>query len=136
MTNSFSISFTVPGKPHGKGRPRFYSGHAITPHETHVYEQVVAWEAKAAGAKPQEGRCALQITAAFPCPASWSAKKRAAALRGEIPCMLTPDWDNIGKIISDALNGVAYFDDRQVERATVEKVYAATGFVNVTVIYL
>jgi len=30
------------------------------------------------------------------------------------------DWDNYGKTVSDALLGIAYEDDRQVRKATVE----------------
>ncbi len=32
-----------------------------------------------------------------------------------------PDWDNIAKLVCDALNGVAYNDDSQVTAATVVK---------------
>lgn len=32
-----------------------------------------------------------------------------------------PDWDNIGKIICDALNGIAYKDDQHVVLGTVFK---------------
>jgi Holliday junction resolvase RusA-like endonuclease len=38
-----------------------------------------------------------------------------------------PDWDNYGKLVSDALNGVAWVDDGQVACCTVEKLYADTG---------
>ena len=30
------------------------------------------------------------------------------------------DWDNHGKAVSDALNGICYFDDRQIVRSIVE----------------
>lgn len=33
----------------------------------------------------------------------------------------TPDWDNLGKLVSDALNKVAYRDDAQVVSGTVNK---------------
>lgn len=35
-----------------------------------------------------------------------------------------PDWDNIGKIVTDALNGVAYHDDAQIVDAQVRKFYS------------
>ena len=35
-----------------------------------------------------------------------------------------PDWDNIGKLISDALNQLAYFDDAQIVRVNIIKKYA------------
>ena len=35
-----------------------------------------------------------------------------------------PDFDNIAKIICDALNGIAYKDDASIVSAIVEKYYA------------
>lgn len=35
-----------------------------------------------------------------------------------------PDTDNISKIILDALNGLAYYDDNQVTDLTIYKQYA------------
>jgi Holliday junction resolvase RusA-like endonuclease len=44
-------------------------------------------------------------------------------MRGEI-FPGKPDWDNVGKIISDALNEVAYKDDSQIYQCTVAKMYS------------
>lgn len=38
-----------------------------------------------------------------------------------------PDTDNISKIILDALNGLAYYDDNQVTDLTIYKQYATTN---------
>lgn len=46
---------------------------------------------------------------------------------------MKPDCDNIAKAILDALNGVAYDDDKQVVRLHVEKEYGATGSVEVVI---
>lgn len=35
-----------------------------------------------------------------------------------------PDWDNIGKIICDALNGIAYADDSQIVLGQMVKKYS------------
>ena len=35
-----------------------------------------------------------------------------------------PDVDNVAKIVCDALNGVAFFDDRQVCKLNIEKYYS------------
>lgn len=32
-----------------------------------------------------------------------------------------PDWDNVGKLVCDALNGLAFKDDQQVTACTVSK---------------
>ena len=45
-------------------------------------------------------------------------------LTGDILPTKKPDSDNIIKIILDALNGVAYWDDSQVCRVYFDKMYA------------
>jgi hypothetical protein len=41
-------------------------------------------------------------------PTSWSAKKRASALAGEIAHTSRPDWDNVAKAILDAGNTIIW----------------------------
>lgn len=36
------LTFTVPGEPRGKGRPRFSGGRAYTDSETRAYERKIA----------------------------------------------------------------------------------------------
>ena len=54
-------------------------------------------------------------------------------LAGDIRPVKRPDWDNIGKIITDALNEVAYHDDAQIVEAIVEKYYSDNPRVEVTI---
>ena len=44
-----------------------------------------------------------------------------------------PDWDNIGKIVCDSLNLVAYHDDSAVVDAQVRKFYSETPRVDVMI---
>ena len=44
-----------------------------------------------------------------------------------------PDADNIIKVVQDALNGVAYHDDKQVMYVTAKKVYSAIEGLDITV---
>lgn len=46
-----------------------------------------------------------------------------------------PDCDNIAKIICDALNGIAYYDDSQIVKIEVDKVYNETPGVDVVIEY-
>ena len=46
-------------------------------------------------------------------------------LQGKILPTKKPDCDNIAKIICDALNGVAYDDDKQIVALKVTKIYSA-----------
>jgi len=52
-------------------------------------------------------------------------------LEDEIYPTIKPDTDNIAKIILDSLNGIAYKDDKQVIRLSVEKRYAEEPSVSV-----
>lgn len=67
---------------------------------------------------------AIEITANFVVPSSFSKKKREAALNGLIRPAVKPDWDNLSKNICDALNGIAYPDDKAIVHGEVKKFYA------------
>lgn len=112
----------------GKARPRMntYTGRAYTPTKTKNYEYLVRqiFLYKYPDYKPIEGRVTMTIKAYFEIPKSTSKKKEAEMLSGAISPTKKPDWDNIGKIISDALNKFAFKDDAQVIKLEVEKKYA------------
>lgn len=132
------IEFTIPGDPAGKGRPKFTrSGHAYTPKETVNYETLVklSFKQKYPGLKPVEKDVAMLVTikAYYKIPASASKKRQQAMREGLIRPTKKPDWDNIGKIVCDALNGIAYYDDSQVVAVTVEKLYSDTPRVEVEI---
>ena len=56
-------------------------------------------------------------------PKSESKKRKKKMLANEILPTKMPDWDNIGKIITDALNGLAYEDDKQIVDGRVIKLH-------------
>lgn len=66
-------------------------------------------------------------------PESFSNKKRELALNGYIRPDKKPDWDNISKNICDALNGIAWPDDKAIVDGEVHKLYAETDYVMVTI---
>ena len=70
----------------------------------------------------------------FEPPANWTKKVRAAALAGEVVPTVKPDWDNLGKIVSDAMNDVVYKDDCQIFEAHISKRYGEVARVEVAVI--
>lgn len=120
------IRFTAHGKPAAWGRTKnrimtskktgqqFVSSY--TPARTVTEEGAVRYfcERAIGDMKPLEGALELIVRIFKPIPESWSKGKRAAALAGEIRPTDVPDWDNFGKLPSDALNGMAYVDDRQI----------------------
>lgn len=123
-----AITFTVPGEPASKGRPRFSraSGRAYTPHKTLVAENWIRHHAIEAmdGRAPLDGPLSLQIRAFFSVPKSTTKAKRAEIEAGTVRPTKKPDADNIAKL-ADALNGIVFVDDSQVVTLHVFKLYAA-----------
>lgn len=96
------LTFWVEGVPVPKGRPRTVvkAGRTMTytPATTREWEDLVRLQAQAAcsagGWKPLPGKYTLDL------------QVYRKARRG--------DWDNFGKAISDALNGLVFPDDASV----------------------
>lgn len=103
-----------------KGRPRFdgRTGRTYTPAKTGLFEREIReawmeqvgdiWESFAG-----EVRVHVQVLR----PLSKSTPKSQAGKAD----LSKPDVDNVGKVVLDALNGVAYLDDRQVAGLAVER---------------
>lgn len=127
--------FNIPGKFQAKQRPRFNGKFVYTPKETTSYENWVkaCYLEKYRNEKPIETRIEVYIRAYFEIPKSASKKKREQMLEQEISPTVKPDTDNIAKSILDSLNGIAYLDDKQVIRLTVEKWYAEVPSVSVKI---
>jgi Holliday junction resolvase RusA-like endonuclease len=127
MTEDKIYALTIPGQPRGKQRTGGGDGgRRYTPEQTRNYEDKVRWlwRQKHPGMQPLTVPLYVVIRAYFEPPKSASKSRREDMLTGKIRPTVTPDWDNIGKIICDALNGLAYEDDRQIVGATVIKAYA------------
>ena len=73
--------------------------------------------------KPLEGAVCLVLTIGVAMPQSMSKKQRALVEDGKLFPTKKPDVDNMLKAVMDALNGVVYFDDKQVVSVTVRKYY-------------
>ena len=87
----------IRGRPVPKARARVVDGHAFTPKRTAEAEAYAAWAFKL---QNMEWECdkesALHVSLLF------STHHRRT------------DADNLAKLVLDALNGVAYADDRQI----------------------
>jgi Holliday junction resolvase RusA-like endonuclease len=133
------VSFSIPGTPQGKGRPRATTraGHAAlyTPAKTLAYEGLIAHSAQQAmaGAAPLECACQVQMSITVSVPAAWSKKKQAAALAGQLLPTKKPDTDNVVKAVFDGMNGVVWRDDVQAVDLFVRKRYGALPGVHVRV---
>lgn len=134
------IKFSVPGQPFGKQRPKFSrAGQYVktyTPDETVSYENLVKlmYHQAAKGEMfSNDAMLDVRIIAYYDIPKSVSKKRRKAMLEHKIRPTKKPDWDNIGKIICDSLNKVAYHDDAVVVDAQVRKFYSEQPRVDVTI---
>jgi Holliday junction resolvase RusA-like endonuclease len=129
----------IPGTPVAKGRPKFARRGAFvtayTPEKTASYENLVKVKAEEAmnGRPVIEGAVAAVIWLYVRPPASWSKKKQAAALSGELLPTSKPDVDNVVKGIFDAMNEIVWKDDKQACDVTVRKRYADTARATVSV---
>jgi len=133
------IMFTVPGQPHGKGRPRFARrGNFVktyTDAKTASYEDQIRFYALQAMGSSEPLKTALEafIYVRLPVPQSYSKKRAGACLSGlEWPCK-KPDWDNVAKSVCDAMNGIICVDDSQIVECHVRKVYSIDAGVDILI---
>jgi Holliday junction resolvase RusA-like endonuclease len=125
---SGAVTIVIGGPPTAKGRPRMTRrGFAYTPAATRKYEahgRLAAQEAMD-GRPPIAVPVRAEITVDLPVPASWSVKRRDAALRGDIRPTSRPDTDNYVKSGLDAINGIVVADDSLVVDLVAIKRYAS-----------
>lgn len=110
MTTPLTLSFTVPGAPQPKQRPRVVRVNggrpiAFTPPETRRYERAVRGHAALVKPRgwPLDARYRLAVRAVF-----GNARRH--------------DGDNVLKCIGDAGNGVLWKDDSQIGKWEIETV--------------
>jgi Holliday junction resolvase RusA-like endonuclease len=124
---SGAITIVIGGEPVAKGRARVTrKGFVYTPAATRKYEAHGRLAAQLAmdGRPPLAVPVRADIEVSLPVPASWSAKRRLAALRCEISPTTRPDADNYVKSALDAINGIAIADNSLVVELYVIKKYA------------
>lgn len=115
----------------GKQRPRWGQGQTYTPAKTRAYEKRIGDEYRIARGAFIDGPVSLTIEAAYAPPSSWSKKNRAAAIGTWKETK--PDLDNIVKLVKDALNGVAYVDDKLVTDLAASKVWGESNALVITI---
>lgn len=134
MTPTY-VRFTVPGKPEPQRRPRFsrHGAHVVTYSSSKdtSYADRIRWAWRESGSVDfGQAPLELSVIAVFARPkAHWLAS-------GELSSMgifvgpnhrVSPDLSNIVKALEDALNRLAYVDDRQIcSYAEARKVWTVT----------
>lgn len=120
MNEYRQFHFFIPMRPQPLQRSRSCAnGHHYTPQRTRDAKdrisEFVSYDLQKDGVtKPIEGFWDLDITVYFEKPKNW--------FPGKFPSS-GGDWDNHGKTICDALNGVLWEDDRWIREGTVKKEY-------------
>lgn len=121
------ILLTVPGEPMGKARARIMkTGGAFTPQKTVNYETLIRelFILKHPDFEPFAGPLRLELVAFMKIPKK-SKTKMAAMERGDIRPTKKPDMSNILKIVEDALETVAYLNDKQIVSLLLDKKYSS-----------
>lgn len=137
------IKFEIPGKVKAKQSVKFANiggfTRKYTPADVKEYANWVrlcfqkAYPENLPSAFPPDVPLRMKITAYFAIPKSFSKKKREIALSFGIRPAVKPDCDNISKNICDALNGIAFPDDKQIVSLEVNKYYADDAKVEVII---
>lgn len=121
------FAFSIPMEPVAKGRPRMTkSGHAFTPMKTRTAEGTIKYfAARAIGENRMplfDGPVEVSVSFVFPRPTS--VKRRLHSVK--------PDLDNLVKSM-DALNGMTWVDDSQIQFLTAQKLYGETGLIKIKI---
>lgn len=97
-----SFELTLPVAAHTKQRPRFGRGRAYTPAETRGWEGMLAWRFIEKHGRPR-----------------FDGPVRVELYFGGVQA--NQDINNLAKSCLDALNGIAFHDDRQVVELVARK---------------
>ena len=130
------VTAIINGEPVAKGRPRMTRrGFTYTPAHTRKYEAHGRLAAQLAmdGRPPIEGPVRVELLAELPIPASWSNKKRARAITGDVLPIGRPDLDNFVKSAQDAINEIVIRDDSQIIEVSARKRYGVAPKLVMTV---
>ena len=130
------VTIVIGGEPVAKGRPRVTrKGFVYTPAATRKYEAHGRLAAQLAmnGRPPITVPVRAEIIINLPVPASWSAKRSDAALRGDVRPTSRPDADNYIKAALDAINAIVVTDDSLVVELAAAKRYARVPQLTITV---
>lgn len=104
------------GEVMGAPRPRFTkTGRTYMPEKYAAHKETIASAYRTAGGAALDGPVSVAIDVARRLP-----KSRPKRVEEE-PDTFKPDVDNVAKSVLDALNGVAYADDKQVVDLRVTK---------------
>lgn len=135
------LLITIPGEPCAQGRPRFSTAggfpKAYDPEKSRNYKAFVKLMAQEAMKNHSweytEKPLSIVIVAYMGIPSSKPKKFQQAAECGAERPTKKPDIDNVFKILTDALSGITYKDDKQIVTASLSKWYSANPRVEILI---
>jgi Holliday junction resolvase RusA-like endonuclease len=124
------VSFFVPGKPLAFRRAGTNGKRRYTPVSQASYMRAVGLIASRAfaGIGPLPGPLRMTVAACWAFPKSYTAADRLRRFMTSVP-----DADNVGKLIADSLNEIAYADDAQICELHVSKRFGLVAGVAVSI---
>jgi Holliday junction resolvase RusA-like endonuclease len=133
MSNTFHAIFPV--LPIPKGRPKFSMmcgfPRVYTPKRTaDAEDELKTLMSQAWHDAPLAGPLKVWMYFWMPMPTSWSEKKRA--LQDGKPHIITPDVDNLIKLVGDSGNGILWIDDKQIYEMHALKQYRKEYGIEIT----
>lgn len=124
------IKLIINKTPQPQSRPRFTARgryvHAYENKKITMYKRMIAatYQSYFGAVKPTEKAIAVDVVFYRPVQKSISKIERQRRLTGESLPAIKPDIDNYVKAILDALNGVAFRDDKQIISLNAKKLYS------------
>ena len=120
------IELTIPGEPQGKQRVRWAPKGTYTPKKTVNYETYIKelFVIKYPDFILLEGPLRIRLLICYTIAPSASQKRQRMMESGEILPTKIPDYDNVAKTVSDALEGIAYKNDSYICKAEIDKFYS------------
>lgn len=128
-TRRLVLSVVLPLPPLGKERATpLGRGKALKGKRTAKWEMDAGWclRAKWRGASTAKA-VAVEVASVIERPSrrpSWVSVEAWSSGR-RVPCPVKPDWDNVAKIVCDAMNRIVLKDDAQVVDGHTATFYAA-----------
>ena len=118
----------IDGEPVGKGRPNEYENLIQT-----VYRLTAKNEQYQTVYFPADTPVSVHIRAFYGIPKHTGKAKSEEMLSDRIVPLKKPELDNICKIVCDALNGIAYADDKQIAELSCRKFYSRNPRIEITI---
>ena len=132
------VSFAVLGRPVRWQRPKVVVRHGrqftINEKEHEAAKKHIAMLARLAWkGPPVTGPVILRVDCIFAIPSSWPKAVGQAAREGRVPYIQDPDYDQLVKMVMDALVAIVFVDDNQVVSTPGGKRYGTPTRTEITI---